>query len=302
MTLAVALSLLAALLFGSGTALQGHAAAVEPPQRLVEGRALARLLRRPVWLIGTALDWLGALTHLAALHFGALLVVQPLVLSAIVFAVPVEALLARRRPTRRRLLAAAQTSAGLALLALWSAHHLRHVAASPVAMVVGTALVLVGLGVLVERASRARHGRSQALLLGAAAGSAYGLSDALARTVQVTRLVPVLSAPWLLMLVTAGVVGGAGLLLTQLALQRASLSASLPVQDTSTLVLSVVMGCVLLGEVPDVGVPALAGGALALALVVHGIRTLAGTVPALPSVTLPAGQERAAPESSRSRQ
>jgi len=287
MTIAVVLSLLAALLFGSGTALQGRAALVEPPQRLVEGRALRRLLSRPVWLAGTALDWLGALTHLAALHFGPLVVVQPLVLTAMVFAVPVAALLERRLPTRRQVVAAVQTSAGLAVLAAWSGRHLGHLTPSPVAMVVSSTLVVLALGVLVALASRARHGRSQALLLGAAAGTAYGLSDALARTVQVTGLVPVLSPPWLVMLVTAAVVGGAGLLLTQLALQRAPLSASLPIQDSSALVLSVVMGAVLLGEVPQLDVLSLVGGVLALAVVVHGIRTLAASVPAVPTA-LPA--------------
>ncbi len=267
MSTAAILALLAALLFGTGTALQAHAAADRP---------LMRLLGRPLWWAGTMLDWLGAGVHLVALHFGPLALVQPLTTTAIIFAVPVAALLGRRRPSRRQLLAAVETSAGLGLLAGFLGRGLVHSTPSATTAVVVPLVLVVVLAAAVHQSSRLRNRRTQALLLGAAAGSAYGLSDALARTVQVTRLVALGSPLWVVMVAGLVVVGGAGLLLTQLALQRAPLSSSLPAQDFLALVVSIGLGAVLLGETPPSDPLHLVVGAVALVLVGHGIRTLAG--------------------------
>jgi len=281
-TTAAVLSLLAALMFGAGTALQAHAAYDVRPHAVVHLASLARMTSRPLWLAGTALDLLGALTHIAALHFGPLTLVQPLTLSAVVFAAPAQFLFRRRRPTWGQVAAAVETAAGLALVSVFLGRDLRtgHATATTYAGGLAVALLAVGGSVLVARQSHSR--RTQALLLGTAAGSAYGLSDALARTVQVQAATRLGSPGWLLEVALALVVGGVGLLLTQAALQRDRLTSSLPAQDLFALVVGIGMGAALLGEVPLLSVPVVIGTAAALALVVHGTRVLsAPPAPAL---------------------
>lgn len=283
MTLAVGLALLAALFFGAGTALQAHAAApsrtARPPAvrpgSVLHLRSLVSVMARPLWLVGTVLDWLGALTHIAALHFGPLTLVQPLALTAIVWAVLTEALLSRRHPSGPQLVAATETALGLALVTLCLSHdvHGSHVdALTSAAGVIGAAL---GIGTLALLATLCDGQRVQALLLGAAAGSAYGLSDAMMRAVQVPDITRFSGLVEVLAAATALTAGGIGLLLTQGALQKSGLSSSMPVQDLLALLVSIALGASMLGEVPRVTGTVLAGSALALILSGHGILRLA---------------------------
>ncbi|MET0817087.1 MAG: DMT family transporter, partial [Solirubrobacteraceae bacterium] len=83
----IVLALAAALLFALGTVLQQKAGLDEP----VEGEAsglLLRMARRPVWLAGIAADSLGFVAQAIALTIGRLAVVQPLLVSSVVFALP----------------------------------------------------------------------------------------------------------------------------------------------------------------------------------------------------------------------
>ncbi len=273
MTTAVCLALVAAVLFGAGTALQAHAAS---PVRtgglagVVPGGSMARTASRPLWLAGTALDWLGALTHVAALHAGPLTLVQPLALTAIVVAVPAEAFLRRHRPTRRQTLAAVQTAGGLAVLAVRLGRDLVHggTGLGPAAAAVAALAVAVTLAAV----SRSSSPRLQALLLGAAAGTCYGLSDALFRVV-LGSAVP-LGPGWALVLAGALGAGGAGLVLTQAALHKGRLASSMPAQDLLALTVSIGLGAALLGELPRLGELDLVLVPIALAAVLLGIRRL----------------------------
>ena len=83
----IALALAAALLFALGTVLQQKAALDEPPVGSSSG-LLLRIARRPVWLAGIAADGLGFVTPAAALGTGDLAVVQPLLVTTLVFALP----------------------------------------------------------------------------------------------------------------------------------------------------------------------------------------------------------------------
>lgn len=283
MTLAVGLALLAALFFGAGTALQAHAAARSRTARPPAARAgsvlhlqsLVNVMARPLWLVGTLLDWLGALAHIAALHFGPLTLVQPLALTAIVWAVLTEALLSRRHPSGPQLAAAAETAFGLALITLCLSRdvHGSHVdALTSAAGVIGAALAI---GTLALLATLCDGHRVQALLLGAAAGSAYGLSDAMMRVVQVPDITRFSGLVEVLAAATALTAGGIGLLLTQGALQKSGLSASMPAQDLLALLVSIAVGASMLGEVPHLTGTVLAGTAFALVLSGHGILRLA---------------------------
>lgn len=270
----VLLALVAAACFGVGTAMQARAAATG--EEASGARSLLGLLRRPLWLTGTALDWAGALVHLVALRHGTLALVQPIAMSGVVCAVVAEGALLRVRPTRGQLLAAAQTAAGLGLLVALVG---RTSPGSPTGLVLpasAAGVALVGGLVLL---ARGRSHRLQALLLGAAAGAAYGLSDALARTAQLAEAADPARLVWLVPAGGVLLVGGAGIVLSQAAFQRGRLAWSMPSQDSIALVVSLVLGAVFLEELPHVGASGLAGAVLALGLVGHGITRLARTAP-----------------------
>jgi drug/metabolite transporter (DMT)-like permease len=265
---AVALALLAALLFGVGTALQAHASTTA-------AGSLAATTRRPVWLLGIGLDALGALSHIAALRFGPLALVQPVALTAVVAATAAAALLERRPVGRRRLRAALETAAGLGLVAACLGHGLHPGSLSARSAVVAT--LAAGLAVVVPGlvSRRSRRPTVQAVLLGMAAGASCGLSAAFVRAVQVAHVTQVLDPVRLLGVLAAAATGALGLVLTQAAFARGRVTASLPAQDLLALVVSIGAGAGLAGEVPAVGPWSLIGTGLALLLVAHGGHELA---------------------------
>ena len=97
----VALALAAALLFALGTVLQQKAGLDEPDA--TEGSSsglLLRMARKPVWLAGIAADALGFVGQAVALTIGRLAVVQPLLATSMVFALPLGHRLTAQRVTR----------------------------------------------------------------------------------------------------------------------------------------------------------------------------------------------------------
>jgi hypothetical protein len=273
MLTAIALATSSAVLFGAGTALQAQATLGSNDGA---GRQpLAAVARRPRWLLGTALDWLGALTHVVALHFGPLAVVQPIALSAVVVATSTAALLEHRRLGRDRLGAALATAAGLALVAVCLGQRLRPGHLSPAAVWLST--VAAGLAVVVPLlvSRRSRRPDVQARFLGAAAGASCGLSAVLMRAVQVLQVHSVLDPLRLLAVVAALGTGFLGLVLTQAAFARGRVTTSLPTQDLAALVVSIGAGAAVVGEVPGLGPWTMAGALTGLLLAARGSRRLA---------------------------
>ena len=125
MLLAVFLGLLAGFLFAAAASLQQRAARRtvtrpddSPPaaSRSVLGGLLAlvrKLVRNRLWLTGWVTNLLGFLAQALALHFGSVALVQPLLVTQLLFALPLATAWARRWPTVRDWLAAAAITAGL---------------------------------------------------------------------------------------------------------------------------------------------------------------------------------------------
>ena len=92
----VVLSLLAASAFGASVALQAHEATAVAIRRSLRFGLLASLATRPLWLIGLVGDIAGFVLQTAALSFGSLVVVQPLLTLGLIVALGVGARLAHR--------------------------------------------------------------------------------------------------------------------------------------------------------------------------------------------------------------
>ena len=112
-SLAVLLALCSAACFALGAALQQRAARQEPPHHTFDPRLLIRLLRRRSWLYGKIPDFTGTILQAVALRFGPLTLVQPLLISGMFLAIPLEAALDHRRPHPRDVIAVTCCVVGL---------------------------------------------------------------------------------------------------------------------------------------------------------------------------------------------
>lgn len=128
MTWAIGLALLAGLLFAVAASLQQRGTRVslaaqkqdEPPHGLLAALpvagALRRLVRNRVWLGGWVTNLSGFLSQAAALHLGSVSLVQPLLVSQLLFSLPLASTTRpRRRPLLRDWIAAATIVGGIVL-------------------------------------------------------------------------------------------------------------------------------------------------------------------------------------------
>ena len=271
----VLLALAASFVFALGTVLQ-HRAAASTPDEEAGARLLLRLARRPVWLAGMAIDALGFVCHAAALGAGRLVLVQPLLATSLVFALPLGAALDHRRITRRELQAAVVVTAGLiAFLAVADpsgGHNDAPLGRWLVAFATGGA-VAAAASLLGRGAAPARR----AVLLGSAAGVLFGLSAALTKTTveQLDEGVMAVLTDWPVYALL--IVGYAGTAYAQSSLQTGALGPAVATQTIFDPLASVLLGTLVLGEhVHDsalgalatlLAVTAMVGGTAALALV-----------------------------------
>lgn len=130
MYLAVALGLLAGFLFAASASLQQHVArrtatATNTVDEL-SGKSILRplvalirkLVRHPLWLAGWFTNLFGFVVQAAALHEGSVALVQPLLVTQLLFAMPLSTAWARRWPTFVEWLGVVLISGGVATFVL----------------------------------------------------------------------------------------------------------------------------------------------------------------------------------------
>jgi drug/metabolite transporter (DMT)-like permease len=98
--LVVVLAVLAAVFLAIGIVARQRATMDVPQKHGVSSVMFLTLLRRPLWWAGTAAAVAGYVFQALALAKGSLLLVQPILVSALLFALPLSARLAHRRVTR----------------------------------------------------------------------------------------------------------------------------------------------------------------------------------------------------------
>jgi hypothetical protein len=274
--LATVLALSSALTFAVSTSVQHQAAENAPASARGPLGLVGYLLRRPSWLVGQVLAVLGFAVHAAALHYGPIALVQPIVISGIVFAVPVRAAISRRLPSRQEIQAVSLTAVGLAVFLVASdptAGDHAGLGAVPVTLTVLGAAVAFGAA---ASARLAREPLRTALLLGVASGVLFGLVAGLLKLALqeladggVGRLLTVWPT-WALL-----VVGVAGVLGNQMAYRAARLSASMPVLNIVDGLVALGFGLIVFSEVPRHSPLYLAVEIVALGCVAVGLWLLA---------------------------
>lgn len=220
--------------------------------RLVEGagrRSLVSFARRTVrhrfWLLGTAASVLAVVLHALALHTGPLALVQPVMISGVLFALPLRARLDGKRIARRQMVWAVLLAAALTgFLVIATPASGTTPPADPILAAVVAGLTALCIGACLWAGRKAR-GPGPAVLLGIAAGLAFAGSAALmkaATDVTGHSLVNFWPLPATI------VVGVTGLFVNQLAFQAGPLRCSLPAISTANPLASLVIGIVVYDE------------------------------------------------------
>lgn len=245
--LAIALALLAALLLAVGSVAQRRAAGQVPDDEAGGLGLLRRLVRSPVWWAGSVGDVGGFVVQAAALGVGSLLLVQPLLVTTLLFALPLEAWTGGRRITVRDAVWALVLAAALALFLVVGEPTEGQDRAPFAAWVpTGSVLVVVVLGCLLLAARR--HGRVRAAALAVATGIAYGVLAALTKSVVdllTDGIVPLLLGweTWVLVVAAVG-----GTYLQQAAFQAGDLATTLPAITVAEPLVAALLGLTVLGE------------------------------------------------------
>src|SRR4051794_21493056 len=222
----IALALVAALLFALGTVLQQKAGLDDPADTDAPGGTsglLLQMARRPVWLAGIAADALGFAAQAVALTIGRLAVVQPLLVSSVVFALPLGVRLTGQTVRRADVIAALVVAAALAaFLIVADPSGGRDDAPLREWMIACGACVGAAAALMVV--ARGGPAGRRAAVIGAAAGILFGLTAALTKSVgdQFSESVLSIFTHWHLYGLIA--VGYVALTLSQLSLQTGVLA------------------------------------------------------------------------------
>jgi drug/metabolite transporter (DMT)-like permease len=245
--MASALALLAAFLFALAAALQQKGALGLPEISLRHPASLARLAGQTMWLVGTAALLGGYVFQAAALDRGRLAIIQPLLVTTVVFALPLGYVLTQQHVGRREIGGAAVIVLGLALFAIygdpaggkenapgdeWA------IAITVLALVCAALLLFGGRGGLTMRAA----------IYGTIAGILFGLSAALTKPTlgYLHAGVEQLLSNWEpYALAVAGVLG---FVLQQVSLGTGRLAPSVATVSVANPVVGILLGTLLLDE------------------------------------------------------
>jgi len=271
---AVLAALAGACCYALAGALQHQEAAKIPAAGVIDPRLLLELARRPRWLAGIGATGAGAGLHLFALSEAPLTIVQPVGVTALVFAVPIAAALGPHRIRWQELAAALVMLVGLvALLSVFPAG----AGARPGPGGVGALLGFAGAsGAALAVLATVLAGRARTVVLAAAAGAAFGATSALARVLLLVLREPSSS---LVLLAGTGFVllAGLGLLLTQSAYRSGSFALVLAVVTIVDPLVAATAGVALFREPAPGGAGPILLAAIGVGLAIVGVTWLASS-------------------------
>jgi drug/metabolite transporter (DMT)-like permease len=237
------------------------------------------LLRRPLWLLAISLNIVGVFFQVLALNFGPLALVQPILVSGLIFAVVFGAFFRHRKPDRVMVIGVVCCAGGLGwFLAVARPHGgtttISVATAIPLGIAVG-ALLVACLTV-----ARLGHRMTRPIMLGLACGVCYGVTAFLIKLLTGGGhggFVGLLER-WPLWAVV--VIGPLGFLLNQSAYQAGVLvSPVLSVITAADPLVSIALAHLVLHEQLSGGSVNVTMEVLAFALMIAGIITLAHRAP-----------------------
>jgi drug/metabolite transporter (DMT)-like permease len=246
---AATLALIAALLFALAAALQQRGALELGSISLARPASLLRLVSQTMWLVGTLSLFAGYVFQAAALDRGRLSIIQPLLVTTVVFALPLGYFLTGQHVGRREITGAAVILVGLSLFTYFAdpAGGNDNAPGREWAVAIA-ALVAVSAVLLVFGGRDDASATTRAAVYGTVAGILFGLSAALTKpTVEYLHEgVDVMLSHWeSYALAIAGVLG---FVLQQVSLGIGKLAPSVATVSVANPVVGILIGTLLLDE------------------------------------------------------
>jgi drug/metabolite transporter (DMT)-like permease len=269
------LAFAASLFFAAAYVLQYHEAHEAPRKLFLSPRLLVELAHHRIWVGGIVAMLVGDGLQAAALASGSLAVVEPILTSSLLFALPISAAWRRERLSRVEWSGAVMVSAGLGLvLGIGTPTSGRADMGGYEWLMVG--LTSWGLALLLVAAGlRTPWPSYRAALVGAGAGVLFGLQDALTRYCLhwLGKDFGHLALSWqpYVLLITAVY----GLTLAQSAYEAGSLTAALPPMAVGEPVIGMLIGLLALDEHLDTSMASLAWETFGAVVMVWGAWMLA---------------------------
>jgi len=208
---------------------------------------MARILRQPRWLGGLFSSMVGFTLEAVALALAPVVLVQPLIVAELLFALPLAAHVGGLRLGRREWLGAVLVAGGLVVFVVVVRPTNPRFATSDASWVALVAVTAVSVAALVLVASRV-HGVARTSTMAAAAAVALGLlavpTKAAARDFELHRIHALTTwEPW-----AAAGAGIVGLTLAQNTFGAGPLAVSLPVIDVGEPVVASIISMAIFGE------------------------------------------------------
>jgi drug/metabolite transporter (DMT)-like permease len=267
------LALLAAFAFALGTVLQQRGT-LQTSAAEGDPRFLAEIIRKPVWLLGGALQACGWVLQAAALNRGSLALVQSLCALSLVFALPLGVRLTGQRVGRRAIVGACATLLGIILFV--AVGQPQGGTSQPEASAwLTTGLVITGLILLLAWQAQRRRGTVAAALFATAAGLGFAFQASVTK-VFVTQLgygLGAILSTWTTYALILSAL--AGFALQQSALKTGFLAPAMAASNAATLAMSVILGVTLFQEEISHGQDRLLPAIIGLALAIIGVVLLA---------------------------
>ncbi|HEU5263718.1 MAG TPA: DMT family transporter [Gaiellaceae bacterium] len=244
--MAEVLALLAAFLFAVAATFQQKGAlglGVSPDSL----RSFARLARSNWWLFGTIALLVGYAVQAVALDHGRLAIIQPLLVTTVVFALPLGYLFTQQQVGSREVAGAAIVVGGLALFAIFGDPSTGNDDAPNDEWAITLVLVGVLCGVLLSLARRA-EGSREAALYGVVSGVLFGISACLVKpTVETLHDgIPAVLSSW--EFYAMAIAGISAFALQQVSLSSGFLATSVATVSTANPIVSVLVGTLLFDE------------------------------------------------------
>jgi drug/metabolite transporter (DMT)-like permease len=272
-----ALALVAAFLFAVAATLQQKGALHLPKVSLADPSSLIQLVGQTMWLIGTIALLCGYAVQAVALDDGRLSVIQPLLVTTVVFALPLGYWLTDQHVGLHEILGAAVILAGLATFTIVGDPAGGNSNAPDAEWAIAIAIIVVTCVALLYSGGReGADAGTRAAVYGTVAGLLFGLSAALTKPTlgYLDDSIPTMLSHWQpYALAVAGILG---FVMQQVSLSTGRLAPSVATVSVVNPVVGIIIGTVLLDEslerpawhvaVAATGLVVALGGAVVIAL------------------------------------
>jgi len=246
--LVILFALLAAVCMAIGIVVRQRATMDVPEDQGVSAAMVKTLVRKRLWWIGTTVALMGYVWQALALVEGSLLVVQPLLVSSLLFALPLSARLAGRRVTGPEWAWATVLTASLAIFVIIARPRPGLYRNQDLAWSIAAAVIAPIVLFCVLYGARTR-GTRRAVLIAIAVGVLFGVNAVLTKLVMYELAedgaLAVLMLPGLYFLVALGI---CAMVLQQSAFHAGALQTSVPTMLVLEPVVAVLLGSLVLNE------------------------------------------------------